>query len=532
MEHKPTKPDHPFSISNVGGVDPLQKTTNQPNPLAANQAAIQPNLSTRDRLIKANDLIKRGHYPQAADILQPLLKKKKPDPGALHLMSVIYEHQRQASKAMDLAKRANTAKPNDLSKLIIARSCRAMGKTDECIRWVDKVLRKKPDEVQALALKAGALEDAGRVDEAESVLAPLVDGAKGDLSTLPIPIRDIWSRILVQRKDYPEAIELIDRTLTEIPSDKARVGLLHLKAKALDRSKEYDRAWEAAELANAPGRLEYDPDLHTQQVDALIDIWSKEHTEDFPMTTCDSVVPVFVAGMPRSGTSLIDQIIDAHPKASGVGELSAIEAFAIQLSKNYHPDATPDKRFGDMGQRKWQQTADAYIKHILSVSPKGAERVVNKALGNNKLVGLIARLFPKTRIIHAIRDPRDVAISCFMGGFNNNMHPWTARADWVGHTWALSSRMMNHWKETLDVPILDVHYERLVADPENEFPRLIEFLGLEFDPSCYDFHKSKRTVRTLSYDQVNRPLYTTSSGRHKNYENHIKQFEFPEYQPT
>jgi|GEM_PF-532026 len=521
MSNDAPKPSRPFSLSDVGGV--------QNFPQMKSPQSTQGSMSTKDRLLHAHSQVKSKQYGQATETLKPLLSKKKPDAGAFHLMAIICEHQRQATGALEYAKKANTAKPNDQSKMIISRSFKAMGKTDDCIQWADKILRSNPNEPMAIAIKAAALEEAGRVDDAESILLPLIESTNGDLSKFPVQIRDIWARVLVQRKQYPQAVELIDDVLNKISSDKGKVGLLNLKAKACDRSKLYDQSWEAAENANAPGRLEYDPDLHSQQVDALIDIWSKEHTGEFPITSCDSIVPVFVAGMPRSGTSLIDQIIDAHPKASGVGELSAIERFAMQLSQSYDPDKEPDKRFGEMGQKKWQQTADAYIKHILSISPKGSERVVNKALGNNKLVGLIARLFPKTRIIHAIRDPRDVAISCFMGGFNNKMHPWTSKVEWTAHTWALSDRMMKHWKDTLDIPILDVHYEKLVADPENEFPRLIEFLNLEFDPSCYDFHKSKRTVRTLSYDQVNRPLYTTSSGRHKNYEKHLQGISFPDY---
>ena len=522
MTHQP--PHRPFSLSDVGGVagKPSAQTNNTPSVNA-------PSMNARDRLLKAQEHAKANRFQQAAETLKPLLKKKKPGAGALHLMGSICEQQRQLSAALDYAIKANTAQPNDLSKMIVARSYRTMGKTDECVQWANKILRNKPNDLMTIALIAGALEEAGRVDEAQAVLLSAIESADGDLSKLPVMIQDVWSRLLVQRKQYPQAIELIDTVLNQVSNENNRTGLFHLKAKACDRSKQYDLAWEAAELANAPGRLEYETELHSQQVDMLIDIWSKEHTDEFPITTCDSIAPVFVAGMPRSGTSLIDQIIDAHPKAAGVGELSSIETFAMALSKHYNPDEEPSKRFGEMGQKKWQQTAEAYIKHIVSVSPKGTERIVNKALGNNKLVGLIARLFPKTKIIHAIRDPRDVAISCFMGGFNNKMHPWTSTVEWTSHSWALSDRMMNHWKDTLDIEILDVHYEKLVADPENEFPRLIKFLGLDFDPACYGFHKSKRTVRTLSYDQVNRPLYTTSSGRHKNYESHIKDISFPAY---
>ena len=526
MTNEPSS-DRPFSPANAGSLRGLSGLPSKPtHALASGQT---PAMSVRERLIKADREIKNKAFSQAADTLKPLLKKKKADPGAYHLMSVICQSQRKVAAAIDFAKKANTGKPNDMSKLIIASSYRSLGKTNECIQWADKVLRVNPKEIQAISLKAGALEEAGRADEAEAILLPLIDQADGDLSKLPVPIRNVWACVLVQRKKYPQAIEIIDDVLEGALNEQSKVSLFHLKAKAHDRSKEYDQSWTAAENANAPGQLDYDSALHTEQVDMLMEIWSNEHMDQFPITTCDSVVPVFVAGMPRSGTSLIDQIIDAHPQAAGVGELSTIEKFAVQLSKNYCPDEEPSKRFGELGQEKWQQTAESYIKHIISVSPKGVERVVNKSLGNNKLVGLIARLFPKTRIIHAVRDPRDVAISCFMGGFNNKMHPWTSRVDWAAHAWGLSDRMMKHWKETLNIPILEVHYEKLVADPENEFPRLIEFLELDFDPACYDFHTSKRTVRTLSYDQVNRPLYTTSSGRHKNYEAHIKDVRFPAY---
>lgn len=238
---------------------------------------------------------------------------------------------------------------------------------------------------------------------------------------------------------------------------------------------------------------------------------------------------MFVAGMPRSGTSLIDQIIDAHPKAAGVGELASIEAFARQLTQTYDPSKDPPACFGHLQERAWTRVANKYVREITRLAPPGAQRIVNKALGNNKLVGLLARLFPETRIIHAIRDPRDVAVSCFMGGFNNRLHAWTTRIDWVARAWDQSMRMMEHWKQTLDVPILDVHYEKLVNDPDREFPRIIEFLGLDWDDHCMEFHKSRRTVRTLSYDQVNRPLYTSSAGRHKHYTRQIEGIEFPKY---
>ena len=310
-----------------------------------------------------------------------------------------------------------------------------------------------------------------------------------------------------------------------------RRSLWYLRAKAFDRSKNYDQAMDAASKANMIGEVEFSPDLYTKQLSSLISNWTRQRMSRFPTSQCSSAIPVFVAGMPRSGTSLIDQIIDAHPLAAGVGELNSIDKFSKQLERDARPGVEPPACFGAMQDAEWTRMAEEYVAQITAQAP-GAQRIVNKALGNNRLLGLIARLFQKTRIIHALRDPRDVAISCCMGGFNNKLFPWSTRMEWIARAWQGSREMMDHWKSSLDVPILEVSYERLVQQPDTEFPRIIEFLGLEWDEACTRFHESKRTVRTLSYDQVNRPLYTSSVSRHLNYAKSLQAIEWPRYDPN
>ncbi|MCW5777375.1 MAG: sulfotransferase [Phycisphaeraceae bacterium] len=362
------------------------------------------------------------------------------------------------------------------------------------------------------------------------MIEPMLDPASNGGREAEAPLRFEWAKLLVHAKRHEEAIALLEGILLEPQPDGFRQVVLHLLAKARDRMGDYRGAYAAAERANRINKLPFSPEVYEQQISMLIENWSRESMAKFPSSSCDSAVPVFVAGMPRSGTSLIDQIIDAHPRAFGVGELATIEDFAQQLAAAWNPDLPPPGCFGRYDSFRWTRAARDYLREVQRLAPK-AERIVNKALGNNKLVGLIARLFPKTRIIHAIRDPRDVAVSCFLGGFNNRLHPWTTQVDWAVSAWVQSMRMMEHWKASLDVPILDVYYENLVRDPETEFPRIIEFLGLEWDDACRDFHQSRRTVRTLSYDQVNRPLYVTSAGRHANYAAFLKDIEFPRYEP-
>lgn len=485
--------------------------------------------SRRARAIRdARAALHERRFADVEPALRTLLRKSKEDPEALFLMGLACEAARRFAAARAHALAALKAHEHPDVLLLIARLARLAGQTDDAVERCDRALALRPDDRAALTIKAGALEEAGRFDEARAIVRPLVEAGS------PSPaLRYEWAKLLVHEKRHDEAVRILDDLIADerLGPENHRLQL-HLRAKACDRMGDYAAAHDSAGRANRIGELEFSPQLYEEQVSALIEIWSKERMAKFPISRCDSELPVFVAGMPRSGTSLIDQIIDAHPSAAGVGELSTIESFAMELSRAYDPDLEPPLCFGRFTDKAFTRVAERYVREVAAQSPPGAQRIVNKALGNNKLVGLIARLFPRTRIIHAVRDPRDVAVSCYMGGFNNALHPWTTRFEWIASAWEQSRRMMDHWKASLDVPILEVRYEELVRDPEAQFPRLIEFLGLDWDDRCLEFHRSRRTVRTLSYDQVNRPLYTTSAGRHERYAPFMQGVDFPPYPPA
>jgi hypothetical protein len=518
----------PFSLL-ISYDAPLMKP-NRPNRIPANGGPRPPDPRRQQTIREAQKLIREGKADRALTLLVPLEKKSRNDAQLLHLLAIGYQAVHHIKKAREYAERSFKLQP-DPQKLMIAAQCyRVDGQTDDAVHTCDRVMEQFPQATPfARVVKAGALEESGRFDEARATITPLLEN-----DALPQHTRNSarfeWAKLLVHEKKFSEANALIDELLASEGVDaRYRRSFLHLKAKSCDRAKDFAGAYHAAAAANEIGKLDFSAEVYTDQVSMLIENWSREAMTKFPIADCQSEVPVFVAGMPRSGTSLIDQIIDAHPQAAGVGELSDIEIFADALGRGYDSDKPPPDCFGPFQNKAFTRIAAQYIHHCQKLSPRGTERVVNKALGNNKLVGLLARLFPKCRIIHAMRDPRDVSISCFMGGFNNRLHAWTTQIDWAADAWAQSERMMQHWKASLDVPILDVHYEALVADPENQFRRLIDFIGLPWDDACLAFHKSRRTVRTLSYDQVNRPIYTSSSGRHANYAPFIGGIEFPHY---
>ena len=486
-------------------------------------------------------LIRSGALAEAEGEARRHLLKHKKDGDALFLLAAIAEKRFRFAEARDYVVRALAVsgakgiagKERFDALLILFRLERHAGNTDAALGLLDEAAKLAGGSSSGLLIqRAGTLEEAGRYDEARAVVEPMIEAFERAGKPMPAPLRYEFGKLLVHSKDYDAAIAVIDEGLGESSTPQEMAMMLqYLRAKACDRAGRYAEAFEAATAASAIGRLAFDPALAEEQVDALIAHWSPERVAKFPVSTCEDELPVFVAGMPRSGTSLIDQIIDAHPLGSGVGENAMIEEFSRELAAVYDPEKEPPGCFGRFDGFRFTATAQRYCKAMRKLAPPGTERVVNKALGNNKMVGLLGQLFPKTRVIHSMRDPRDVAISCYMGWFNNQMHAWTTKIEWVSIAWAQSQRMMEHWKQTVDTPILDVCYEDLVRDPQREFPRLIEFIGLEWDPACLEFYKSRRTVRTLSYDQVNRPLYTSSAGRHAHYTEQLKGVRFPEYPP-
>ena len=456
--------------------------------------------------------------------------KKLPGDAQLHLfLAAIAERTGDVEQVRHHGRKALGQGPNGGAYAVLSRLERRAANTELALEYCDKALELVPGDVPLRIHRAGCLEEAGRTDEARAVVDEMVTELDGRGEALTPHLRFEQAKLRVQDKDTEGALEIIDGLTDDSSAPlELRTATWHLRAKALDRAGRYDEAYEAATRANGQDAKPFDPDAYERETLAIIEMWSKENMATFPESSCDSEAPVFIAGMPRSGTSLLDQIIHAHPKGAGVGELDTLERYFTQVMAAYKPNAPEGKRFGSLNRFKWTRAAEDYVREVGKTAP-GAERIVNKAIGNTRIAGLLARLFPKTRIIHIRRDPRDIAISCFMGAFNNLAMPWTTRVDWVSHAYAQSERLMAHWKATLEVPILEVRYEELVRDPGTQLPRVIEFLGLPWDDACNDFYKTTRTLRTLSYDQVNRPLYTSSAGRHANYASQIEGIEFPAY---
>lgn len=227
-------------------------------------------------------------------------------------------------------------------------------------------------------------------------------------------------------------------------------------------------------------------------------------------------VPVFIVSMPRAGSTLVEQILSSHPRVHGVGEQRKLP----HLIGSHAQYAGIDRDLKPFEETLANRARD-YLAHLRSLAP-GAEYVCDKLPYNFYNLGYIALMFPAARIIHVTRDPRDTCISCLTTFFAEG-HEWSFDLRDLGHYYNLYRGLMDHWRKVLPENFfIDVAYEDLVAEPEKNIRRMLDYCGLEWSDSCLEFHSASRNVRTASAAQVRNPLYSSSIGRWRAYEPWIK----------
>jgi Sulfotransferase family len=297
------------------------------------------------------------------------------------------------------------------------------------------------------------------------------------------------------------------------PYDEAMVR--YAVGKYYDDVGEYAKAFRSFRCANELHRTAADPydrDAHRQRVNDMIRIYTPEVLSRPQAGASDSARPVFVVGMPRSGTSLVEQIIASHPMAKGAGEL-AFWTEAVRKKGGALRQQPP-------GETLCRKLSGAYLRE-LSRHSADALRVVDKTPFNSDNLGVIHTVFPNARMIYLRRDPIDSCLSCYFQPFPAALDFTMDLAD-LAHYYREHRRLIDHWRSALPAgTLLEVPYTGLVEDPEEWSRRIMGFIGLEWDPRCLDFHKTDRTVMTASYWQVRQEIYRRAAGRWRSYEKFI-----------
>jgi hypothetical protein len=232
-----------------------------------------------------------------------------------------------------------------------------------------------------------------------------------------------------------------------------------------------------------------------------------------------SNVPVFVFGMPRSGTTLVEQILDSHPRIHGAGEINDLWLIVSRIGYWLTPGSSLPEAVGEVDPDAWLTLGKRYVENIRAYG-QSAERIVDKLPFNYTLAGIIKLMLPNAHFVHCVRDPRDTCVSCYLTSFGGD-RGFTSDLSELGETYRLYRQLMNHWKKVLPGGLHEVSYERLVSNQEAETRRLLECIEMEWSDDCMNFHRNPRLVTTASMTQVRQPAYKTSIGRWKRYENHL-----------
>lgn len=317
-------------------------------------------------------------------------------------------------------------------------------------------------------------------------------------------------------------ISRINKRLQAGSLDEAEKAGLHFAlGKLLDDCGDYDNAFanirEANRMvyANSP----YDIQRDCEKLKAIQSCYTKSLFDRFNDAGSDSKAPVFVIGMPRSGTTLTEQIISSHPDVSGAGELRLAFVVESHLSDNF---GTYPECLNSISTEVITNEAKWYLEGLNYFSPKKpSARIVDKMPHNFFRLGLIALMFPKAKIIHCRRSPMDNCLSLYFQSFAPRRHPYSYDLVALGEYYKLYMKLIEHWRNVLPLEMLEVDYEETIANPEESARRLIDFIGLEWDDACSEPHKLDRTVKTASHWQVRQPIYKTSVERWKNYESYL-----------
>ena len=284
-------------------------------------------------------------------------------------------------------------------------------------------------------------------------------------------------------------------------------------ARLCDTAKQYDRAFGHAHIANKLKGVNYNHERRVQQFERQKAVYTRDTIAPLPRSTVRSGLPVFIVGMPRSGTSLMEQILSCHSEVCARGETTDVADLTKKI--DYYPDGVRN-----LSPEKLDALADGYVRRLRALAPL-ASRFTDKMPGNYLYLGLINQVFPDARIINCRRDPRDICVSQYMLDFATG-HYYSYNLETLAGAIKIYQDIMAYWHEVLPISILDVRYEDLIADPRSQVAKILDFCGLEWEEACLAFHASKRQVVTASYDQVRQPLYTKSVARWKNYEKYLE----------
>lgn len=423
-----------------------------------------------------------GQLKAAEKIYRSILQQSPQSSDALHLLGLVLAESDDEQSGIDLIESAIKLNPGVAAfQHNLAGILRRVGKLTEAEAAFREAIRLKSD-----------------YGEAYQGLAEMVSFTAGD------PL-----------------LKQIEAQLNDAKLSANNASYLHFAAgKILDDTGDYAAAFQHYKQGNSAAARKFSAELFHQQTKDSLYQFSPDLVKRFAAVGSSSQQPIFVVGMPRSGTSLIEQILASHSSVFGAGELNDMKFIVhdamrmTRLNKPY-PNFLPN-----FTAQQLQASAQQYLERTRQPDVSNVRYVVDKHPLNFIFLGLILLMFPNAKVIHSVRHPLDTCLSCYFQNFTNGQD-YSFDLDTLGEFYLDYRRLMAHWQQLFPGRILDVHYEQVLTDQEGETRRLLEFCDLPFEAGCLSFHETQRTVKTASFLQVRQPIYRSSKGRWRNYEQEL-----------
>lgn len=448
----------------------------------------------------------RGDYAAALASSEAMLTGR-PGFRALMLRADIAGRMGDRYGEIEWASRAIKTEPrNARARSHLANLFNNLGEFRKALVQFERATKLGATDENTITGLAVAYEGLDDPRKARRALGPL-------LAQKPVPPRAaaVAMRLHLAAGEDDQAIAL--GRAVDAEGHPPSVGLRNVRlslAKALERTGDVPGAFAAAEAGNATEAAPWNPDAHDALIDRFIDLFSAENLRNLPRATDSSDLPIFIIGMPRVGSTLLDRMLHAHPEIHGASEIGTLDVVPSEFS------ARVGGRYPECVRAMTQEHVDAhaadYLAMLHKLSPR-ARRVTNKELFNYAHVGLIACVTPGARIIQCTRDPVDTCLSCWMERLPQASAPFASDFQHLARYHKSYTRLIAHWKSVIDLPWLDVSYEDMVEDFEAAARRTIEFCGLDWNDACTEPHKVKRVEATLSHQQVRQPIYQGARGR-------------------
>ncbi|RFF30612.1 tetratricopeptide repeat-containing sulfotransferase family protein [Wenzhouxiangella sediminis] len=471
------------------------------------------------RAQEAEARLKRGDLEGAHELFRALARRVD-DAGIWLRLAEIDASLGQADRALHALGRAAAVQPRPWqASARMAELFFELGRPDRSLALLERESARHPGNERLLLLLAQAREDAGQRAEA-------IEAYRSALRIRPGWPAAMGGLLRVARDELREDwLEDARRMLAagQLDADE-RAVLGYALGRALERRGDYDGAFDAWRRANElRRRLSGGLDRRGAQLHAerQIERYAAELLANPPELEQPDRVPLFIVGMPRSGTTLLERMLGAHPQAAGYGELPVIGQIARALEQSRpdwpdHPEGIKDVYPVEL----LQSMVDRFFEEIRRRGSDEPRFVIDKAPLNFFQAGLISQLFPQARIIVCERDPRDVCLSIFSENFAADQAFSTDLDDLV-FFYRQYRDLVEHWKRALPNQVRSVSYETLVDSPEATLRPLLEWIGMPWDDACLDFHTRAGDVATPSRWQVRQPIYRSSIGRWRNFRQHI-----------